>query len=426
MVAPRVYQAMAQPVVGHLDPFFFQVVEEVRSLLGYAYSTKNQFNVALSGTGSAGMEAAVANFIEPGEKFALLTNGFFGDRIGDMARRHGGDVVRLCKPWGEPFDPQEAREFIRRERPRVVAFVQAETSTGLYNQGQAICEAAHEVDALTIADCVTSLGGMPVLVDETGIDIAYSCSQKGLGCPPGLSPVTVSPRALDRLKTRKTPVQSFYLDLQVLDTFYTGHKYHHTASATMFYALREGLAIVAEEGLEARWERHRVNHEAFVAGIEAMGLSMHVPAVTVFGRSIRRAFRRAWTTPRSASSCWRSTAWRSPAVSDRWPARSSASARWATVRRPRTSNSFCKRSTTRFITLDGGFVVEGLWKPERVTSDAETRSRGVRTREEARHRTSAETAEGVVDLRTEQVGFRGEDQRAVSPLNRYHGIHADS
>ena len=257
MVAPRVYQAMAQPVVGHLDPFFFQVVEEIRTLLGYAFSTKNQFNVALSGTGSAGMEAAVANFIEPGEKFALLTNGFFGDRIGDMARRHGGDVVRLSKPWGEPFDPQEARDFIRRESPRVVAFVQAETSTGLYNQAQPICEAAHEVDALTIADCVTSLGGMPVLVDETGIDIAYSCSQKGLGCPPGLSPITVSPRALDRLKSRQTPVQSFYLDLRLLDTFYTGHKYHHTASATMFYALREGLAIVAEEGLEARWQRHR-------------------------------------------------------------------------------------------------------------------------------------------------------------------------
>ena len=142
MVAPRVYQAMAQPVVGHLDPFFFQVVEEVRSLLGYVYSTNNRFNVALSGTGSAGMEAAVANFIEPGETFALLTNGFFGDRIGDMACRHGGDVVRLCRPWGEPFDAQEVREFIRRERPRVVAFVQAETSTGLYNQGQAICDAA--------------------------------------------------------------------------------------------------------------------------------------------------------------------------------------------------------------------------------------------------------------------------------------------
>jgi alanine-glyoxylate transaminase/serine-glyoxylate transaminase/serine-pyruvate transaminase len=277
MVAPRVYQAMGQPVVGHLDPFFFQVVEEVRSLLGYAYSTENQFNIAISGTGTSGMETAVANFIEPGEKLVLLTNGFFGDRIGEMACRHGGEVVRFAKPWGEPFDPQEAREFILTERPRVVAFVQAETSTGMYNQAKSICEAAHEIDALTIADCVTSLGGMPVLVDENGIDIAYSCSQKGLGCPPGLSPVTVSPRALDRLKKRRTPVQSFYLDLQLLDSFYTGHKYHHTASATMFYALREGLAIVAEEGLEARWERHRLNHEAFVKGIEAMGLSMLVP-----------------------------------------------------------------------------------------------------------------------------------------------------
>ena len=277
MVAPRVYQAMSQPVVGHLDPFFFQVAEEVRSLLGYVYSTKNTFNLATSGTGTSGMECAVANFTEPGDKFALLTNGFFGDRIGDMARRHGGEVVRLSKAWGEPYDAQEVREFIRRERPRVVAFVQAETSTGMFNQAKPICDAAHEVDAVTIADCVTSLGGMPVLVDENGIDIAYSCSQKGLGCPPGLAPMTVGPRALERLKQRKAPVQSFYLDLQQLDSFYSGKKYHHTASATMFYALREGLAIVAEEGLEERWKRHQANHEAFVKGIEAMGLSMQVP-----------------------------------------------------------------------------------------------------------------------------------------------------
>jgi alanine-glyoxylate transaminase / serine-glyoxylate transaminase / serine-pyruvate transaminase len=261
MVAPRVYRALSQTVVGHLDPFFFQVTEDVRKLLGYAYSTENQFNLAMSGTGSSGMEAAVANFAEPGARFALLTNGFFGDRIGEMARRQGAEVVRLAKGWGEAFDPQEAREFIRRERPRVVAFVQAETSTGMFNQGRAICEAAHEVDAVTIADCVTSLGGMPVDVDANGIDIAYSCTQKGLGCPPGLAPMTVSPRALD---------------LQLLDTFYSGRKYHHTASATLFYALREGLAIVHEEGRENRWERHRRNHQAFVAGIEAMGLGMHV------------------------------------------------------------------------------------------------------------------------------------------------------
>jgi len=276
MVAPRVYAAMAQNVVGHLDPFFFQIAEQIRSLLADAFSTKNQFCLAVSGTGSAGMETAVANFAEPGRKFAVLSNGFFADRIGEMARRQGAVVVKLEKPWGQPFDPQEAREFIRREQPHMVAFVQAETSTGMFNRAEAICEAAHEAGALTIADCVTSLAGMPVDVDENGIDIAYSCTQKGLGCPPGLAPMTVSPRALERLKARTAPVQSWYLDLQLIDGFITGHKYHHTASATLYYALREGLAIVAEEGLENRWARHRRNHEAFVAGIEAMGLGMHV------------------------------------------------------------------------------------------------------------------------------------------------------
>jgi alanine-glyoxylate transaminase/serine-glyoxylate transaminase/serine-pyruvate transaminase len=276
MVAPRVYAAMAQNVVGHLDPFFFEIAEQIRSLLGYAYSTKNRFCLAISGTGSAGMEAAVANFAEPGRKFALLSNGFFADRIGEMARRQGAEVVKLSKEWGQPFDPQEVRDFIRREQPHLVGFVQAETSTGMLNQAKPICEAAQEAGALTIADCVTSLGGMPVLVDENGIDIAYSCTQKGLGCPPGLSPMTVSPRALDRLKTRTAPVQSWYLDLQLIDSFLTGHKYHHTASATLFYALREGLAMVADEGLENRWARHKRNHQAFVAGLEAMGIEMHV------------------------------------------------------------------------------------------------------------------------------------------------------
>jgi alanine-glyoxylate transaminase/serine-glyoxylate transaminase/serine-pyruvate transaminase len=275
-VSPRVYQAMTQNVVGHLDPFFFQTADEVRSLLGYAFSTANQFNLAISGTGSSGMETAVANFTEPGSKFALFSNGYFADRIGEMARRQGATVVRHEKPWGLPFDPQETREFIKRERPQVVGMVQAETSTGMYNQVKAAAEAAHEVDALMIGDCVTSLGGMPVLVDENGIDIAYSCSQKGLGCPPGLAPLTVSPRALERRKARRTPVPSWYLDLELLESYYWGHKYHHTASATLFYALREGLAMVMEEGRENRWERHQRNHLAFVAGIEALGLEMHV------------------------------------------------------------------------------------------------------------------------------------------------------
>ena len=276
MVAPRVYQAMAQPIVGHMDPFFFEVTGQIRTLLGYVFSTANEFNLATSGTGSSGMEAAVANLAEPGRKFALLSNGFFADRIGEMARRQGAAVVRLAKEWGQPYDFQEAREFIRRLQPHVVAFVQAETSTGMFNQAKPICEAAHEVGAVTIADCVTSLGGMPVEVDENGIDVAYSCTQKGLGCPPGLAPMTVSPRALEHIKARTAPVESWYLDLQLLDGYYSGRKYHHTASATAFYALREGLAMVAEERRENRWERHRRNHLAFVAGIEAMGLRMHV------------------------------------------------------------------------------------------------------------------------------------------------------
>jgi alanine-glyoxylate transaminase/serine-glyoxylate transaminase/serine-pyruvate transaminase len=276
LVPPRVYAALAQPVVGHLDPFFFEVAGEVRRDLGLVFSTQNEFNLAVSGTGSSGMEAAVANFAEPGEKFLVFINGFFAERIAEMARRHGAAVVRVEKNWGEPFDPQAARDAIRREKPRMVAYVQAETSTGMYNRGEAIAEAAREVDALVVADCVTSLGGMPVMVDATGIDIAYSCTQKGLSCPPGLAPVTVSPRALERLRARKAVVHSWYLDLLLLDTYYTGRKYHHTASASMFYALREGLALVREEGLENRWRRHERNHLAFVAGIEAMGLAMHV------------------------------------------------------------------------------------------------------------------------------------------------------
>ena len=278
MVAPRVYDALRQPVVGHLDPFFFEVVEDVRKLLGYAFSTRNAFSIAISGTGTSGMETAVGNFVEPGEKFAVFANGYFCDRMTDVARRHGAAVVRLEKPWGEVFNDQEARDFLRRERPRVVAYVQAETSTGAFQQGKAICEAAHEGDALVIADCVTSLGGMPVMVDETGIDVAYSCTQKGLSCPSGLSPLTVSPRAWERLRQRRAPVDSFYLDLRLLESYFRDHKYHHTASATLFYALREALALVAEEGIENRWERHRRNHQAFVAGIEQMGMRMHVAA----------------------------------------------------------------------------------------------------------------------------------------------------
>ncbi|HYO84668.1 MAG TPA: alanine--glyoxylate aminotransferase family protein [Bryobacteraceae bacterium] len=277
MVEPRVYEAMSQPVVGHLDPFFFSVVDDIRAGLRLAFGTSNPFTYAMSGTGSSGMETAVANFVEPGQKLLVFVNGFFADRIGEMGRRHRAEVTRIEKPWGEPFTDDEAREAIRRERPNVVAFVQAETSTGVYTAGRAICEAAHEVDALAIADTVTSLGAMPVEVDANGIDIAYSCTQKGLSAPPGLSPITVSPRAVERLKARTSPPDVWYLDLRLLEEYYDGaHKYHHTAPVSLFYALREALAIVSEEGLTQRHDRHRKAHLELLQGLQALGLTMHV------------------------------------------------------------------------------------------------------------------------------------------------------
>ena len=277
MVEPRVYAAMGKPIVGHLDPYFFGIAEDVRKLLMTVFGTRNRFTMAISGTGSAGMEAAVANFVEPGAKFAVFSNGYFCDRIAEMGRRYGADLVRLEKPWGEPFGDEEAVAFIHREKPALVAYVHAETSTGAEQRGKAICDAAHEVGALVIADCVTSLGGMPVRVDETGIDIAYSCTQKGLGCPPGLAPITVSERAMEVLRARKSTPRTWYLDLKMLDEYYdSAHRYHHTAPISMFYALREALCVINEEGLEQRWERHRRNHLALVAGLEAMGMRMHV------------------------------------------------------------------------------------------------------------------------------------------------------
>ena len=278
MVEPRVYQAMSQPIVGHLDPFFFTIGEEIREGLREAFGTKNWFTFAISGTGSAGMEASVANFTEPGTKVAVLANGFFCDRISEMARRHGGDVVRLERPWGEGFSDEDVRRFIQAERPQVVAFVQAETSTGVFTPGRAIADAAREVDALVIADCVTSLGAMPVEVDKNGIDIAYSCTQKGMSCPPGLAPITLSDRALERLRRRTRPIDTWYVDLQLLDEYYDGsHRYHHTAPISLFYALNEGLAIIREEGIAKRWERHRAAHKRLVAALESLGLEMLVP-----------------------------------------------------------------------------------------------------------------------------------------------------
>lgn len=276
-IEPRVYEAMAKPVVGYLDPFFFQVNEEVRAGLQQVFGTKNDFTLAISGTGSAGMETAVTNFIDPGAKFLVFSAGYFAERIAEMGRRHGATVVRAEKAWGDVFTEAEAREAIERERPQVVAFVHAETSTGALQSPESITRPAHDAGALVIADCVTSLGAIPTRVDESGIDMAFSCTQKGLSCPPGLSPFTVSPKAMERLQARKNPNRVWYFDLKLLSEYYGAqHRYHHTAPVSSFYALREGLATILDEGVEKRFERHARVHAEFVRRAEAMGLRMHV------------------------------------------------------------------------------------------------------------------------------------------------------
>lgn len=278
MVDPRVYEALSKPIVGHLDAYFIEVMGDVQQLLKMVYGTSAGTTIVISGTGSAGMEAAVTNFVEPGMKVGIFANGYFSDRLTEMAKRHGATLVRFEKPWGEVFTDDEAAAFIHREKPQVVAYVHAETSTGALQPGRAICAAAHEVGAIVIGDCVTSLGGLPVAFDKTGIDVAYSCTQKGLSCPPGLSPMAISTHAMDWLRSRTSPCRSWYLDLKLIYDYSTvSHRYHHTAPISMFYALREALLVIAEEGAENRWERHRRSHQAFVKGTEAMGLRMHVP-----------------------------------------------------------------------------------------------------------------------------------------------------
>jgi alanine-glyoxylate transaminase / serine-glyoxylate transaminase / serine-pyruvate transaminase len=275
-VEPRVYEAMAKPIVGYLDPFLFEVFAEVRSGLRAVFGTQNPMTFAIPGTGSAGMETAVSNFVEPGSKFAVFVNGFFCERISEMGRRHGANVVRLEKPWGETFSEAEARAFLEKERPQVVAFVHGETSTGALQAPAAITKPAHDVGALTIADCVTTLGSVPIHVDASGIDIAYSCTQKGLSAPPGLSPFTASSRAVERLNARTSPNQVWYLDLKLLAAYFDEKKYHHTAPVSAFYALREALAAIQDEGVEQRFARHARAHASFVRRAEAMGLRMHV------------------------------------------------------------------------------------------------------------------------------------------------------
>ncbi|MFO7172810.1 MAG: alanine--glyoxylate aminotransferase family protein [Bacillota bacterium] len=280
-VDPRVLRAMATPVIGHLDPAFIAVMDETIQYLRQVWRTRNRLTVPLSATGSGGMEAVMVNLLEPGDEVVVGICGLFGQRLADVAARAGARVRTVEAPWGKPLDPEQFEEALRERPAKVVAFVHGETSTGVLQPVEPIVEIARRYGALVVADCVTSLGSVPVEVDRWGLDAAYSCSQKGLGAPPGMAPVTFSEQALEVIRSRKTRVQSWYLDMNLLMGYWSGETvtervYHHTAPITMIYALREALRIVLEEGLENRWERVRRVHEAFVAGIEAMGLEMLV------------------------------------------------------------------------------------------------------------------------------------------------------
>jgi alanine-glyoxylate transaminase/serine-glyoxylate transaminase/serine-pyruvate transaminase len=280
-VDDRVYRAMSAPLVGHLDPLFVQTMEEIQSLLRYVFETNNRLTIPVSGTGSAGMEATVANLLEPGDEIVVCINGYFGERMHDMVTRLGAVPIRVECAWGKPVDLDKARAAWRNSNASVLFAVQAETSTGVLQDIASLREIADERDGYLIIDAVTSIGAHSIGADRHRIDAVYAGTQKALSCPPGLAPVTFSNRAVEKVRTRKTKVSSWYLDTSLLTAYWqdTGagaRTYHHTAPITMNYALHEALRLVAEEGLEARARRHERNHRALVAGLEAMGLQMLV------------------------------------------------------------------------------------------------------------------------------------------------------
>ncbi|OVE86368.1 pyridoxal-phosphate-dependent aminotransferase family protein [Natronolimnobius baerhuensis] len=278
-VHPRVLRAMSTPLVGHLDPSFVEIMDEVQELLRYTFRTDNQWTIPVSGTGSAAMEAAIGNVVEPGDTMLVPTNGYFGGRMASMARRAGGNVVEVDAPWGEPLEPAAVSDALAEHDPDVFGFVHAETSTGVCQPNvPELTAAAHDHDALVIADTVTSIGGVELRVDEWGIDVAYAGPQKCLSCPPGASPLTLSDAAMEKVLSREEDPRSWYLDLSLLEGYWgEDRSYHHTAPITNVYALREALRLVAEEGIEQRWERHEQLAGALKAGIEAMGLEMNAP-----------------------------------------------------------------------------------------------------------------------------------------------------
>jgi alanine-glyoxylate transaminase/serine-glyoxylate transaminase/serine-pyruvate transaminase len=274
-VHPRVLRALSAPLVGHLDPAFLAMMEDVKTLLRWVFATENALTFPVSGTGSAGMECCLVNLLEPGDEVVVGVNGVFGTRMAEVAERAGARVRRVEVPWGRIVRPEQVAAALGQcTRPKLVALVHAETSTGAWQPLEDAARLTREHDALFLADCVTSLGGAPVAVDAWGVDAAYSGTQKCLSCPPGLAPVTFGPRALAAVARRRTRVQSWYLDVTLLQQYWGEDRvYHHTAPVSMNYALREALRLVAEEGLAARFARHRLNHEALAAGLAALGLS---------------------------------------------------------------------------------------------------------------------------------------------------------
>ena len=275
-VHPRVLQAMTLPVMGHLDPDFFQVMNDIGDMLREVYHTSNVMTMPMSATGTGAMETACANILEPGDTFVICRNGYFGIRLGNIAERCGAIVREVDTPWGQPVDPQALDDELKKHpKVKAVGVVHAETSTGVLTPLPDIIEVIHRHGALAIVDAVTSLGGHEMQVDDWGIDVCYSGTQKCLGAPPGLAPITLNEAAMDVVKTRETPVQSFYFNLQDLESYWgQSRSYHHTAPISMTYALREALRMMMEEGIETRIDRHAHVASALRAGLEALGLEL--------------------------------------------------------------------------------------------------------------------------------------------------------
>lgn len=281
LVHPRVLRALSTPLLGHLDPVFLTVMNDIQSSLRMIFETEHRFTIAISGTGSAGMEASIVNLVEPGDAVIVGINGIFGTRLASVVERCGGKAIRVEAPWGECIQPDAVEHALVRSGPvKAVAIVHAETSTGAWQPLEDIGALCRRHDALFVVDAVTSLGGLAVGVDRLGIDVCYSGTQKCLSCPPGLSPFTMSERALATVKARRLPCQSWYLDMGLIAEYWTesSRAYHHTAPISMLYGLREALRLIEEEGLSARYKRHQINSNALLAGLEVLGLVPLPPA----------------------------------------------------------------------------------------------------------------------------------------------------